>query len=39
MHVRDPPPNGTMLWNDQLVLLCAPMLLAKGKPRAAVRRG
>jgi LysR family glycine cleavage system transcriptional activator len=27
----DPPPNGTMLWNDQLVLLCAPMLLAKGK--------
>ena len=27
----DPPPAGTMLWNDELVLLCAPTLLAGGK--------
>ena len=27
----DPPPAGTMLWDDQLVLLCAPTLLAGGK--------
>jgi LysR family glycine cleavage system transcriptional activator len=26
----DPPPTGTLLWNDQLVLLCAPALLAQG---------